>query len=399
MRRVALLSLASLVTAFAGCGGDEADRSHRVKGDTLTVYASLPAHGEQAQAGRAAEIGMRAALADAGGKAAGRKVRLTVLPSTRPEDREWDPGTIEANAERAADDVSAAGYVGELDQGGSAISLPVTNRAGILHVSPADGLTSLTRTPPGRPNAGPQRYYPEGPRNFVRLVPPDLEAAREIVARIEDARARRLVVVDGARIADRELESMVTALLGLVPRREVTRVTVRRLDDPVQVGEQTDDLAEEIVGAQPQAIVYAGAGGPEAVSLLAELARQLPEVPLWGGPPLALGIGQLSTVPEEACAVTVTARTGALSRRARLLLRAVEREGVAGADTEALLAYDAMRLTLDAIADGGTDRRRIVAAAREPRRRAGTMGSYSIAPSGDANGRRPVCAPLVPERG
>jgi branched-chain amino acid transport system substrate-binding protein len=399
VRRVALLSLAVLATALAGCGDDDAESSHRVRGDTLTVYASLPLHGEDAQAGKAAELGMRSALADAGHGVGDKAIRLVVLPSTRPEDDEWDPGTIEANAERAADDATTIAYLGELDQGGSAVSLPVTNRAGILQVSPADGLTSLTRTPPGRPTAGPDRYYPDGPHNFVRLVPPDLDAARAIVERIRQGNVRRLVVVDGARIADRELEAMVTAQLGLAPAREVTRVTTRRMDDPAQVGNQAAELTEEVVAARPDAIVFAAAAGPEATALLGELAAQLPDVPLWGGPPLALGIGRLSAAPSRACAMTVPVRPRRLSKVARQLLSDVRDEGVDDADSEALLGYDAMRLTLDAIADGGPERSGVIAAARATGPRDGLMGSYSIVRGGDPAGRRPVCAPLVPARG
>jgi branched-chain amino acid transport system substrate-binding protein len=396
VRRVALLSLAVFAIALAGCGQDDAESAHRVRGDTLTVYASLPAHGDDARAGKAAELGMRSALADAGSRAGGKTIRLVALSSTRLGDEGWDPGTIEANAERAADDATTIAYLGELDQGGTAISLPVTNRAGILHVSPADGLTSLTRTPPGRPTAGPDRYYPEGPRNFVRLVPPDLDAARAIVRRIRKGNMRRLVVVDGARIADRELESMVTALLGLAPVREVTRVTTRRRDDPAQVGEQAAELTEEIVAARPEGIVFAGTAGPEATALLGELAAQLPDVPLWGGPPLALGIGRLSAAPSRACAMTVPVKRRTLSGSGRRLLAAVGTEGVHGVEADALLGYDAMRLTLDAIADGGPDRHRVVSAARATGPRDGLMGKYSIASNGDPSGRRPICERLVP---
>jgi branched-chain amino acid transport system substrate-binding protein len=396
VRRVALLSLAVLASALPGCGDAGQADSNRVKGDALTVYASLPAHGLDADAGKAAALGMRQALADAGRRVGGRKVRLTVLPSTRPGDERWDPGTIEANAERAADDATAIAYIGELDQGGSAVSLPVTNRAGILQVSPADGLTSLTRTPPGRPTAGPDRYYPEGARNFARLVPPDIEAARAIVDKLRERGSRRVAVVDGARIADRELESMIAAMIGTGLPRSVARVTVRDTDETVQLREQAADLAEELAAERPDAVLFAASAGPEADALLADLAARLPEVPLWGGPPLALGIGDFSAAPSGACAVTGLAAPAGPSRTARRLLRAVTRTGASSATADALLGYDAMRLTLDAIEEAGADRHKAIAAARAPGPREGLMGRYSMARNGDLRGRRPVCLALLP---
>lgn len=396
MRRVALLSLASFAISIAGCGGADGGGSNRIRGDALTVYASLPAHGLDAEAGEAAALGMRQALADAGRKAGSWDIRLVVLPSTRPGDERWDPGTIEANAERAGDDAKAIAYLGELDQGGSAVSLPVTNRAGILQISPADGLTSLTRTPPGRPTAGPARYYPEGARNFARLVPPDIEAARDIVQKLRARGARRLAVVDGARIADRELESMVTTMIGTGLPRSVARVTVRDLDEAVDVREQATDLAEELAAERPDAVLFASSAGPEADALLADLATRLPGVLLWGGPPLALGIGDFSAAPAGACAVTGLSPPAGSSRAARRLLREVRRAGASSATAEALLGYDAMGLTLDAIEEAGADRRKVIAAVRASGPREGMMGRYSMAANGDPRGRRPVCLALMP---
>jgi branched-chain amino acid transport system substrate-binding protein len=61
---------------------------------------------------------------------------------------------VAANAKRAADDPTAMAYLGELDYGATAVSLPITNNAGVLQVSPGDGLTSLTeRAPAARARA------------------------------------------------------------------------------------------------------------------------------------------------------------------------------------------------------------------------------------------------------
>jgi len=374
VRRASLLTLAVLTTAFAACG-DGSDPVNRVKGDAVTVYASLPAHGEAADAGRATERGMRRALAEAKGRAGGRDVRLVVLSSTRPSDERWDPGTVEANAERAVDDVKTIAYVGELDQGGSAVSLPVTNRAGILQVSPADGLTSLTRRPPGRPRAGPERYYPEGERTFVRLVPPDLDAAREIVARLRERGARRLAIVDGEQISDHELEGMVLALIGTGLPQTVAQVAARETDDPRQTREQAAELAEELAEAKPDAILYSGAAGPEAGALLADIATRVPGAPVWGGPALATGAGRFSLAPGESCALTAVAPSVAANARQ---------------------GYDAMRLVLDAIEDGGGDRRAVIAAGRKPGRRGGPIRPFEIDRRGDAVGRPVSCLALTP---
>jgi branched-chain amino acid transport system substrate-binding protein len=386
VRRATLL-LSAVAALATGCG-DDSEPSTRVAGDRLTIYASLPAHGPDAEAGRGVEAGMRRALADADGRASGRTVRLVRLPSTRPGDDRWDPGTVEANAERAVDDPRTIAYLGELDQGASAVSLPVTNRRGLVQVSPADGLTSLTRTPPGRPRAGPERYYPEGRRTFVRLVPPDLDAAREIVRSLRARGSQRLAVLHEDGIADRELEAMVLALIGTGSPRTVVRAGVRG-DAPDEIA----DLLEEVAVEQPDAILYAGPSGPISRTVLAALAARLPDVPVLGGPPLAVGSG-FAQAPAEGCALTGVPRSASLDARGRRLLADLRHANGRDVGPEALLGYEAMRLALDAIERGGPDRLAVAKAARAHRTRDSPVGSYAVGRRGEVS--RPLaCVALA----
>lgn len=326
MRRALPLLLAVLAASIAACG-DAKPESTRVRGDTLTVYASLPAHGAEARAGRAAELGMRRVLAEAGGKADGRKVKLVSLPSTRPGDDTWDPGTVESNADRAAEDPTTIAYIGELDRGASAISLPVTNREQILQVSPADTLTSLTRMPPGRPRAGPERYYPSELQTFVRLVPADIGAARRAVAELRARGTRRLAIVTGDGIADHEFEAMLLGLIGSGRPQTVERFAAPDADDG---SDGVSDLAEDLVEADPEAIVYVAGDSRETRAALAAIAARLPGVTLIAGP---------ASRRQQA----LLARSGRCAR---------------------LLGDEAMRLTLAAIDAGGADRRAVVKAAK-----------------------------------
>jgi branched-chain amino acid transport system substrate-binding protein len=156
---VGLVRTAAVLLVLAGClGGDESGDGSRVSSGTLTVYTSLPRTGVSEPVARAVAAGERLALSDSGGRAWSRRVRLVRVSSNDPDDDLWDPDRVSANARRATDVDTAIAYIGELDYGGSAVSLPITNDAGILQVSPFDGLTSLTRTPPGLRRAGPERY-------------------------------------------------------------------------------------------------------------------------------------------------------------------------------------------------------------------------------------------------
>ena len=109
---------------------------------------SRPTEGPSAATGRAVAAGERQALADAGARAGRYRIRLVELSASKPGSGNWDPGQVSENASRAAKDPRAIAYVGELNLGASAVSVPVTNKAGLLQVSPTDGLASLTEQPP-----------------------------------------------------------------------------------------------------------------------------------------------------------------------------------------------------------------------------------------------------------
>lgn len=362
MRR-ALPILVATVASLAACGEDAPD-STRVAGDTLTVYASLPAHGADAHAGAAAKRGMRQALAEAGNRAGGRAIRFVPMSSTRRGDERWDPGTVEANADRAAADPTAIAYLGELERGASAVSLPVTNRVPILQVSPTDSLTSLTQTPPGRPRAGPERYYPDGRRTFARLVPPDVEAARRIAAALRRSGVQRLATVTGDGIADHELETMVIALIGDRQPRTVTRLDAPRADDD---SKRIAELASELVESEPDAIVFAAANLPRSRAALAAISSRLPGATVIGGPALAR-LTETSAEWGLSCAQAGVPAGRVLSRPAQRRLEALRRASGSDLGIEALLGYDAMRLTLAAIEEAGPDRLAVAHAALVARR-------------------------------
>src|SRR5947209_207214 len=199
-----LVPMLAAMLALASCGGGSG-RETRVPGHTLTIYSSLPRHGVGARVGAAFAAGEQLALADAHGHVGSRRVRLVDLDDSDPGGPIWSPSVVEENARRAVADPTTIAYIGELDLGGSAISVPVTNDSDVLQVSPADGLTSLTRADPGGSTAGgPERYYPSDRRTFLRLVPTDLAQAQTLVAWALAQGASRLAVVQDERPASRD---------------------------------------------------------------------------------------------------------------------------------------------------------------------------------------------------
>lgn len=330
-RRLLALLCAAL-PALIGCGNGGSDEPHVVKGDTATVYSSLPQHGVSAATAREVLEGERRALAERGGRAGGLRIRLRKLPATDELDHAWNPGLVAENAHTAADDPTAMAYLGELDYGATAVSLPITNDAGLLQVSPGDGLTSLTRPAPGRPRAGPERYYPTDRRSFVRIGPTDLDEANKIVEQLRDAGHTSFALLFDREIYGRELAAQVVD--------RARRAGIRPVSSEEYRG-QVDDIPGIVKGlaeGHPEAVVQLGVAGRGTIPMLTAIDYQLPGIPLIASSGI-MALPQLALPPGPS---NVEAVGPALSP---------ERSG-----------YEAMRLVLDAVDEGGRDRRRVISA-------------------------------------
>jgi branched-chain amino acid transport system substrate-binding protein len=173
------LAALTLASVLAGCGGVNTSQVSSV-GKQLTVYSSLPLQGPSAAISQQIVGGEKLALSDAGGHVGRFTVSYVSLDDSSPTSGEWDPGVAAANAKAAAQDRTTIAYLGDFNSGATAVSLPLTNAAGILQVSPASpyvGLTSSLDAGQGEP----ERFYLAGKRTFGRVASGDpVQAAAQV---------------------------------------------------------------------------------------------------------------------------------------------------------------------------------------------------------------------------
>jgi branched-chain amino acid transport system substrate-binding protein len=72
-----------------------------------------------------------------------------------------------------AEDESVVGVIGTYNSGCAAIEIPILNEAGVAMISPANTAVGLTHVGPGSGEGEPEKYYPTGTRNYVRVVASD----------------------------------------------------------------------------------------------------------------------------------------------------------------------------------------------------------------------------------
>jgi branched-chain amino acid transport system substrate-binding protein len=206
-RRTILALLVLLIGAFAlvaaGCGGDDGDDAggteaqeedtggeiealpsasctdieYEGEGEPDVLIASdLPLQGSSRTQTLQMIAAMRQVLSQAGWQAGDHSVAFQSCDDATAQAAKWDPGKCSQNANAYAENESVVGVMGTFNSGCAAVEIPVLNQApggGVAMISPANTYVCLTEGGPGCADDEPDRYYPTGARNYVRVVAHD----------------------------------------------------------------------------------------------------------------------------------------------------------------------------------------------------------------------------------
>lgn len=174
MRRVWPVAAGAATIAALLAVGCASPGSGIQPGEHVTVYVSMPLRGSEAANGRDVVDAARLALADAHAKVGGLAVRGVYRSDTtgRGAHARWSPAVAAANARRATEDSTAIAYIGDFDSGATRSSLPITNEARMLQVSPASAAVDLVQPFLGAGDQVPDLQH-TGERTFGRVIPSD----------------------------------------------------------------------------------------------------------------------------------------------------------------------------------------------------------------------------------
>ncbi|HWD70666.1 MAG TPA: ABC transporter substrate-binding protein [Solirubrobacteraceae bacterium] len=200
-RTLAPAAICALV--IAGCGSQE--KPHAAATGTTTtaaadnhsvwIYSSLPEGGPERAQATQIRAGIKLALGSIQKRYHGFQIRYLALNdslirhvSRRGNTNGWNPSATVRDAERAARNPQTIAYIGDLSSGATELSLPILNQAGIAQITPGSGYPGLTDsyspskgiaiTQPGEP----ARYYPQSPRNLLRMIPSDIVQASAVLS-------------------------------------------------------------------------------------------------------------------------------------------------------------------------------------------------------------------------
>jgi len=183
---------AGLALLAAGCGGGGGGNGGNVSalpasscsdiyyegdGDPDYLIASdLPLQGS----GRTQTVQMTEAikfiLKQDNFKAGKYKVGYQSCDDATAQAGKWASEKCSANANAYAQNKNLIGVIGTFNSGCAEIIIPVLNRAAdgpVGMISPANTYVGLTHSGPGTAAGEPEKYYPTGTRNYIRIVAAD----------------------------------------------------------------------------------------------------------------------------------------------------------------------------------------------------------------------------------
>src|SRR5829696_6883822 len=390
------MGLFALTVAACGDDDDEGDSASSggggISGDTLTIYSSLPLQGTSKEQSEAVINGEKLALKQAGNKVGKFNLKYISLDdSTAQNPGTADEGQTAQNARKAVQDKTTIFYLGEFNSGGSKVSIPILNKAGIPQISPSNTYVGLTvAQPPGTEPGEPQKYYPKKTRTYARVVPKDDIQGAALVTTMKEDGCKSLHIFNdkttyGAGLA-KNIESSA----------KEQGITVEGNDGTDKNAPNYRSLAAKV---KADCFVGSGVTGENYVQVFKDVAAASPSVKLYG--PDGVAEKAFTSAKEGGLPADVAKRTKVTvatlgleefkkrnNAEAEQFFTDYEKQyGTAQPDPYAIYGYETMALalaTLEAVGDKANDSEAVRAQLLESTKdRESALGVYSIDENGD----------------
>jgi branched-chain amino acid transport system substrate-binding protein len=381
-RWLGLAALALAAPMLSGCAGTGTAASNEATGGLLAIYSSMPLQGPDAAASRQMVNGEKLALSQAGGHVGPFKIGYVSLDDANPTNGQPSPEVTSTDAKTAAQDTSTIAYLGDYSSAATAVSLPLTNAAGILQVSPDSPYVGLTSSLDAGQDE-PERFYLSGRRTFGRLAPSDIVQAGAQVRLMGSLGVHKLYVLDDEDPFEVPLASLVAG------DAAQSGITVAAHDSiSTAAGSTYTGEIEKIVHSGAQAVFFAGGDGAGPVALWQALHTADPHLLLLGSSSMT---GESFTSQIGAAAASTYLTTPLLPlrlypRSAQRVLRAYSKDFSGEAGPNVLYGYETMSVVLAAIRKAGAhgnDRQAVIDRFFATHDRDSVLGSYSMLANGE----------------
>ncbi len=379
--------VAAMAIGVAACGDDDSGGSSGGSSSggskSLTVYSSLPLQGASRPQSEDVINGEKLALKQKGNKCGDFTISYKSLDDSTAAAGKWEAGQTSANARKVAQDDSAIAYLGEFNSGASAISIPITNEAGILQVSPSNTALGLTKGGAGAEPGEPDKYYPSGERNYGRVVPIDTIQGAAQAQYMKDEGVTSVYILDDAEVYGKGVAKNTQA------SAEKLGIKIAGTDSWDGKASNYRALASKIKDSGADAVFTGGIIDNNGPQLYKDLNAAMPDAKLFGPDGVAT-VDFTKEIPAAVQAQTfLTAPTLSpdelppAGQKFYADYEAEYGEPQDEIDPYAVYGYEAMSVVCDAIAKGGDDRAAVIEAFFSTKGRESPLGTYDIDADGD----------------
>ncbi len=384
---IAALAIAACGSSSNKSSSSSSSSSGSSGGNTVDIYSSLPMQGSSTAQTDPLVNGIKLALSEAGGKAGKFTVKYTVLDDSTAAAGKWDPGQTAANARKVAADPKAVYYIGEFNSGASEVSIPILNQAGIPMVSPANTYVGLTTNLPGSAPGEPQKYYPTGTRNYLRIVPIDsIQAAADLMA-MKQAGCTKVAVANDKEAYGQGLATLLELEKGFYGVDIVSNTGI----DPTAPNFRS--YAATVKGEGADCFLFAGIVANGGVQITKDVHSALPTAKIFGPDGMCTsswtnakdGGVPASIDPLIQCTVA-TQDLSAYPGGKQFLAAYKAKFGPTPPDPYAIYGYEDMKLALDTITSlgsNGNNKADLLKALFAIKSRSSVLGSYGFDKNGD----------------
>lgn len=253
-----------------------------------------------------------------------------------------DETRLKRNIAEFSEDPRVVAFYGPIHSVAAKLALPALNRAGMPTLSPTCSLPSLTK--PGFAISEPGRYQPTLHRNFARLITTDDSDSHNAAQWIKELGAEKVAVVD-----DQSLDYSSTLLY----INYLTGVGVDVTNHHALTASGTASIVQQIVNENPDLVYYQGFSDELFINFIRELRKHRFNGALMGADSVVANV-DITKIANEVEGMYVTSSMIPLEKitdpRAKAFSESYKRAYGENPTSWGALAYDGMRILIDAIA-------------------------------------------------